>query len=76
MYYFRGLDRLDRSFSNDKNIFDSINVTQLITGLPVLPKHHLIKSGVLSDSFSEHSVFDCLCLEHKNPHSSFKILSI
>ena len=67
---------LDRSSAKDRNLFNSANLTQLITEPTRVDPVHLskslldwilvshpdriIKSGVLSDCFSDHSIIFCV----------------
>ncbi|XP_044218812.1 uncharacterized protein LOC122989855 isoform X1 [Thunnus albacares] len=65
---------LDRSFSNDRNLINSVNLTQLIKEptrvdyrssslldwILVTNPERIIKSGVMSDCLSDHSVIFCV----------------
>ncbi len=65
---------LDRSSINDRNLFNSVNLTQIINEptrvdrrssslldwILVTNPERIIKSGVLSDCFSDHSIIFCV----------------
>lgn len=80
---------LARSSHNDRNLFDSINLTQLITEPTrvgpsssslldwILVSHpdRILHSGVLPDSFSDHSIVYCVW-KIKMPHLPPKFIKV
>lgn len=80
---------LDHSSRNDRNLLDSINLTQLIKEPTrvgpsssslldwILVSHpdRIIQSGVLPDSFSEHSIIFCVW-KIKMPSSPPKFIKV
>lgn len=76
---------LDRSSANDRNLFGSVNLTQLIMEptrvdnrsstlidwILVTNPDRIIKSGVLSDCLSDHSIIFCVW-EMKTPSTTPK----